>query len=295
MYTQFFGNYLLNNGYITSEQLIKALDIHRNHFVKLGVLAIHGGYMTSSQVEDVHITQTHTSQKFGEIAVAKGYLTDEQVDELLKSQKPDYLSFSQTLSDLGYINATDFEKAFKDYQAKYHLCDNDFASLKNEKLIELVRSYYNISEDNISYCYAQYIVLLFNNIIRFIGKDFTPHPLEKLEKLPDGHMAFQEIKGEFSTISLYIADAKTTLKFASRYAQEDFPEKDEYVEASVEDFLNLHNGLFITTMSNDLSIELYLEPPYTNKQFEMKPDKYYYSLPVTFSFGTVYFITERSA
>ena len=48
-------------------------------------------------------------------------------------------------------------------------------------------------------------------------------------------------------------------------------------------------------MSNDLSIELYLEPPYTNKQFKMKPDKYYYSLPVTFSFGTVYFITERSA
>lgn len=51
MYTQFFGNYLLNNGYITSEQLIKALDIHRNHFVKLGVLAIHGGYMTSTRLK----------------------------------------------------------------------------------------------------------------------------------------------------------------------------------------------------------------------------------------------------
>lgn len=41
------------------------------------------------------------------------------------------------------------------------------------------------------------------------------------------------------------------IAFASRYAKEEFHEFDEYVKASIEDFLNLHNGLFNVNMSNE--------------------------------------------
>lgn len=293
MYTKFFGNYLLNNGYITSEQLISALEAQGNYSIKLGVLAIHAGYMTSSQVEDVHITQTHNNKMFGEIAIEKGYLTQEQVDDLLKSQKPDYLVFSQTLNDLGYLDTNHFEEAFNDYRKKYKLSKDDFSHAENNKLINLIHTYYNISEDYLSNFFAQYLSILFNNIIRFIGKDFTPQPAKKIDIFPNGHRAYQKIIGEFPTISYYISDNDTLIGFASRYAQEDFPEIDEYVEASVEDFLNLHNGLFITTMSNEFSIELFLEPPCTNAPLELNDDKDYYEIPITFSFGTVHFIVER--
>lgn len=293
MYTQFFGNYLLNNGYITSEQLISALEAQHNSFVKLGVLAIHSGFMTSSQVESVHIAQTHDNRKFGEIAIEKGYLTNEQVETLLTTQTPDYLLFSQTLNDLGHMTTSEFEKAFKDYQTKYALCENDFAHVENSKLVELIHAYYNISRDDLSHYFAQYLALLFNNLIRFIGKDFTPHAAEKIEKLPEGHCAMQKITGSMSSTVYYISDNDTLLSFASRYAQEEFPEIDELVEASVEDFLNLHNGLFLTTMSNEFSIELNLEPPYTTSEVELNPDKDYYVLPITFSFGKISFVFER--
>lgn len=51
------------------------------------------------------------------------------------------------------------------------------------------------------------------------------------------------------------------IAFASRYAKEEFHEFDEYVKASIEDFLNLHNGLFNVNMSNEFSLELNLCPP----------------------------------
>lgn len=295
MYTQFFGNYLLNNGYITSEQLISALGHQQNGYVKLGFLAIHSGYMTSRQVEDVHICQTHNDKKFGEIAVEKGYLTEEQVEELLGAQKPDYLLFSQALEDLGYMDSNTFEKAFTGYREKYKLSEDDLHNSRNEKLFKVINEYYNLSDTDLSKYFIQYIVLLFNNLIRFIGKDFTPHAAKLIDNIPQGHCAYQTITADKPVTSYYLSDNGTLLSFASRYAHEDFPEIDEYVEASVEDFLNLHNGLFITTMSNEYKLELALEPPVTTDNLTPKENVIYYEIPVTFSFGTVNFIIERQA
>ena len=40
-----------------------------------------------------------------------------------------------------------------------------------------------------------------------------------------------------------------------RYVKDHFIDYDEYVQASLEDFLNLQNGLFIVNVSNDSSTE----------------------------------------
>ena len=41
MYTQFFGNYLLANGYVTRDQLFSAMRQEADQHMKLGTLAIH--------------------------------------------------------------------------------------------------------------------------------------------------------------------------------------------------------------------------------------------------------------
>lgn len=293
MFTQFFGNYLLNNGYITSSQLVNALSAQQDRYVKLGFLAIHSGYMTSRQVEEVHITQTHTNKKFGEIAVDKGYLTNDQVSELLESQKPDYLIFSQTLDNLGYLDTATFEKAFNSYREEHHLSIEDFTKSGNDKIINLLHSKFRFFEEFGSDFPAKFLSLLYNNITRFIGKDFTPQPVKLLENFPSGHCTRQNITGASPTAFFYVSDSETLIKFASRYAQEEFENIDEYVTASVEDFINLHNGLFITTMSNEYSIELFLDPSTTEKSYEAKCDMTYYEIPVIFSFGQVNFVIEK--
>ena len=63
MYTQFFGNYLISNGYITQEQLFSAMRRQGTKHMKLGTLAIHAGYMmniksaVTGENTDSHIFQ----------------------------------------------------------------------------------------------------------------------------------------------------------------------------------------------------------------------------------------------
>lgn len=293
MYTQFLGNYLLNKGYINSEQLVEALQYQKTVHLKLGVLAIHAGYMTASQVEQIHIMQTHKNGRFGELAIEAGFLTEEQVSILLNSQKPDYLLLSQALVDKGYMTTAQFEKAMKEYQSEYEITDGDFADEQHDRIMQLIQNFYKL-EGSDSELFVQYITLLFNNIIRFIGKDFTPHEAIKLSVYPTDQCVSQKIIGEFSTETAVDMDKESFIAFASRYAGEEFTDHDEFVQASVEDFINLNNGLYVVNLSNEASIELSLEPPISKSEMKLEDNMDYFQLPVTFPFGTVNFIIAMS-
>ncbi len=88
---------------------------------------------------------------------------------------------------------------------------------------------------------------------------------------------------------------KTAVEFACRYAREIFPEFDEYVQAALEDFLNLHNGLFTVNLSNDYSVELQLTPPGVETPELLTFTSETYLLPIVYPFGTFHFIIEMSA
>lgn len=294
MYTQFLGNYLLNKGYITSEQLVEALQYQKSVQLKLGVLAIHAGYMTSSQVEQVHIMQTHQNERFGELAVKAGFLTEEQVTQLLNSQKPDYLLLSQALVDKGYMTTSEFEKAMSEYQSEYEITESDLNNEHNKKIEQMIQNFYNLDEDQNSKLSTQYITLLFNNIIRFIGKDFTPHEAVRLSVYPTNQCVTQKITGEFATETALDMDETSMIAFASRYAGEEFTANDEFVQASIEDFINLNNGLYVVNLSNESSIELSLEPPTFKQGMQLKENTEYFQLPITFPFGTINFIIAKT-
>lgn len=294
MYTQFLGNYLLNKGYITSEQLTEALQYQKSVQLKLGVLAIHAGYMTSSQVEQVHIMQTHQNERFGELAVKAGFLTEEQVTQLLNSQKPDYLLLSQALVDKGYMTTSEFEKAMNEYQSEYEITESDLTDGQNEKLEQMIQNFYNLEGGQNAKLSAQYITLLFNNIIRFIGKDFTPHEAVRLSIYPTDQCVTQKITGAFSTETAVDMDEASMIAFASRYAGEEFTDNDEFVQASIEDFINLNNGLYVVNLSNESSIELSLEPPTFQTGVKLEENTEYFQLPITFPFGTVNFIIAKT-
>ena len=82
------------------------------------------------------------------------------------------------------------------------------------------------------------------------------------------------------------------IAFASRYAKEEFHEFDEYVKASIEDFLNLHNGLFNVNMSNEFSLELNLCPPEVHEEEKLTNATKIYVFPIIFPFGTIHFLME---
>lgn len=292
MYAQFFGNYLLSRSIVTREQLIHAMQKKSSTQIKLGTLAIHAGYMTASEVDHVIVLQTHQDKRFGELAVSEGYLTESQVTELLKAQNPDFLLLGQTLIEEGVITNQQFQDLMIDYQSENDLDDFDYSLETQETIDHMLENFFVLAERSLSSSEIAFFRLILSNLIRFIGDDFTLVPPSQCAEYPTNYCVSQQINGAFSVRTYLDMSEQTCISFASRYVGETFTEFDEYVQASLEDFLNLHNGLFSVNMSNDHSIELQLEPPTAESRNLITLGKESYLLPIIYPFGTIDFIFE---
>lgn len=288
MFTQFFGNYLLNQNLVSPEHLAEALGQQGKTRLKLGVLAINEGLLTANQVEKAHKEQKRTDKRIGDVMVEMGLLTSAQVDALLKTQPAGHLLLGQTLVDKGYMTTSQFESALSAYKRENSINDDDFKNIDDGAIRRLVDHFYSFDESGAMYM-TSYVSLLFRNLVRFIGDDFTPM---------DAH-AFcgavlkcieQRISGGLSAITLIDADAPTIIEFASRFANEKLTGDDEYTHACVSEFLNLNNGLFAVNVSNDSGLELKLEPQSFYDSIDIKSLSDACVIPVRFSFGEVDFI-----
>lgn len=289
MFTQFFGNYLLNQHLVTPEQLVDALQEKKNTRMKLGVLAINAGYMTASQVERVHEMQSKMDKRIGDIAVELGYMTEDQVMELLHAQPLGYLLLGQALVDKGYMTNTVFESSINSYKEKYSLTDEDIAANENSKIESLITSLCDFNKTSNPSLYEEFVSLLMNNLIRFVGDDFTPLDPEYSINSTSFKSTSQSINGEFNTNTRIFADETTFIEFACRYSGEEINELNEYVEASGQDFINLHNGLFTVNVSNNEQIELTLTPPTPLSGLTPMEVDNCLILPFQYPFGTIRF------
>lgn len=293
MFAQFFGSYLLNNGIVSTDDLAQAFEDKKHTRMRLGVLAINAGLMTSDQVEHVNVTQQSVDKRFGDLAVELGYVTNEDVGRLLSEQPTDYLLLGQTLVNNGAMSNATFESAIVDYKAKNDLSAEDISGNQNEKLAQLVKEFYHFDTAKNARIYTDYTTLLFKNIIRFIGDDFTPLEATIVHNYEAKHLVKQEITGGYSSICCIASDSEEYLAFAERFAKESFSEIDDFVDATVGEFLNVHNGLYAVNESNEHGIELTLNPQeiFTNQTVEFgKPA---FCIPVSFSFGEINFIISN--
>lgn len=291
MFTQFFGSYLLNKQIVSAENLQKAIDLKSSTRVKLGVLAINAGYMTAKQVDAVHKMQATVDKRIGDIAVEMGYLTPAQVTQLLSAQKTGCLVLGQALVDMGCLTNEEFEKALNSYKAEHHLDDEDFVAESTQKTGAVIGSFYDIADkktDN-SELIFEYVNILFKDLIRFIGDDFTP--LSAADTSCCNTALVQKISGGFDAETSIMADDAALTAFASRYAEEELTENDEYTKDVVSEFLNLSNGLFTVNVSNSAGKELTLSPQQVQNAADVTAIKAKYTLrvPVAFPFGTVIF------
>lgn len=291
MYAQFFGNYLLARNMVTVEQLLQAMQKKSSMQIKLGTLAIHAGYMTAGEVERVVILQTHQDKRFGELAIQEGYLTELQVAELLSKQKPDFLLLGQALVENGVFDREQLQNLILDYQSENDLETFEYSSETQETIRQMIEKFFVLAERPLSSQEISLFHLFLNSLIRFIGDDFTIVPPSICTEYPTNYCVSQKIQGRFSTHSYLDIPESCCIDFASRYVGENFTEFDEYVRASVEDFLNLYNGLFLVNMSNDYSLELTLEPPVTEEAETLLVfNEETYLLPIVYPFGTIYFL-----
>ncbi|MBO5372691.1 MAG: chemotaxis protein CheX [Lachnospiraceae bacterium] len=288
MFSQFFGNFLLSKGVVTTEQLLRAIKEQHSRHLKVGTLAIHNGYMTANEVDNIVIRQTHEDKRFGEIAIEEGYLTEDQLTTLLQAQTPDYLLIGQILVDDGVLTNSQLEELITTYHTENKL--SELNGEHKENLDALIRNLMLLSITDMPEHLTKYLNLLFNNLVRFVGEDFTPLNPRFCSEYVTDHCSGQVIDGDFQIVSYVDVDRETAISFASRYVGEEFSEFDEYVQASIEDFLNLHNGLFNVNVSNENSIELHLNPPLSMENTMLSSVDDSILLPILYPFGVLNFL-----
>jgi hypothetical protein len=283
MFTQYFGQYLLNKGYLTLSQLQDGLELQKETRLKLGVLAVNTGYMSADDADKINEAQKTLDKRFGELAVDMGYLKADQVEELLSSQKFGHLLLGQALVDKGYMTLQEFEKAINEYKKEYSISDKEFEAIQKDDVDEIVKTFIKFKGSKNERLLKDYLALFTRNLIRFIDTEAVISGVAKLEEYEGSFAAKQAIKGEINLTTYIEAEEKSFIKFASKYAEEELESVDEMVEASVGEFLNLHNGIFLVNMSN-AGIDLEMNPQEVYSKIKLHN---VYKVSVELSFGKI--------
>ncbi len=100
------GEILLSQGYITAEQLDKALAEHQSTGISLGTILVKLGFIDDETLSNVLGKQLELSyrKRIGEILVDQGYIRQEQLEEGLKQQKVWGMQLGKCLVKLGYLD-----------------------------------------------------------------------------------------------------------------------------------------------------------------------------------------------
>jgi hypothetical protein len=116
MSAKFFGQYLLEKGRISSQQLVDGLEYQKSISSPMGALALEHGLLTADQVKMILGRQLKNEKRFGELAVSLGLLAHAQVDELLQAQSSHKLLLGEALMVKGYISVETLERELREYK-----------------------------------------------------------------------------------------------------------------------------------------------------------------------------------
>lgn len=259
MFSQYFGNYLLNKGLITLEQLKDVMIIEKSVHLKIGILAVNSGYLNAYQVAEIHVLQAKMDKKFGEIAIEKGYITISQLESVLSEQQHGHLMLGQALIDRNYMTLNEVEVALNNYKKDYDLSDIQLKAIEDGNIDEIVSAFVNFETIRDVNTFKSYISLFTRNIIRFIDEDIRIEKLKLNRKYVSHLIATQSISGEKNLLTYLDAKEDVFLKIASKYAGEEIKEVNQLAIESFGEFLNLNNGIFTVNMSNE-GVELDIAP-----------------------------------
>ena len=245
MFSQSFGNFILNKGYLTKNQVLEALSIERETHVKIGVLAVNSGKISAEQVEQIHLFQQSTDKRFGEIAIEKGYITQQELDDMLSQQKS-HIALMQAIIDLGFMDLKKIDKIFTEYTNENEITND------GDKILENIIK--EVVEDNDTH--YNYLYLMIRNINRFLDSLVV---IDKSD-LPEINLSVQQnITGAINISTNLVLNSEATEKMVEKFSIQGLEIDDCEI---VQEYLNLVNGLYLVNLS-DNGYECQMQAPIT--------------------------------
>ncbi len=250
------GDYLVESGKISKEQLDAVVGQLDKVRVKLGLIAVAEGMMTTEQADEVNKLQAVMDKRFGDIAVEKGYLTDEQIGNLLKAQGNTYMTFVQALINEGMVKMEEIEGILEGFRIKNSFSKMDIEMLKSDDPDVVVPLF--LTPETLKY--QAIIGVVVRTIIRCVDRHVYVGKATLSDKSLLSSATIQTVEGEGGFVSAFMERDGGLLKLASVFGQEDFTYLDDDALDAACEFLNCVNGLYASALSQKGAI-LELLPP----------------------------------
>lgn len=256
MLDRLLGNYMLEKGLLTKQQLVQAYKVQENNRAKLGVIAVSERLMTIAQAEQVNALQASMDMKFGDIAIEKGYLTQNQLGRLLELQGNDYLAFVQALVDENILTMEQVGDTELQYQRDFGYTGTDLVELKSNNIDRIVPIFlgeeFSKYRDIVSMAVKTMYRLIDNHV--YIGNAY------KSESFRSEVIGYQKFHGDEKAFVAICGKYQDVEKLAVSYTKEEFIETEEDALDATCEFINCINGLYATEKSKDGKV-IELEPP----------------------------------
>ncbi|MDD6034654.1 MAG: chemotaxis protein CheX [Lachnospiraceae bacterium] len=250
------GNYMVDEGIMTAEQLSQVISKQEEIRVKLGLIAVSEGMLTLDQADAINRMQQVMDKRFGDIAVEKGYLTESQVGSLLKMQGNEYLTFAQTLVDEGIVTMDKLQTILKNYQVENGFTNTELEAVKSGDADKIVPLFLPRGAEE----YQEVVTVALKTLVRCIDRHAYPM-CGKLANVFDLEKPVsQELIGKESWKVGFADEEGGLCSLASMFAKEEFVVVNEDVQDAVGELLNCISGLFATAEGNK-GIVLELMPP----------------------------------
>lgn len=286
------GNYLVESGKITREQLDVVLEKQDTARVKLGVIAVAEGMMTAEQAEQVNSLQVVMDKRFGDIAVEKNYLTEEQVGKLLKKQGNAYLMFVQTLMDEKLLDINGMNKVMDEFRKAYGLNNSELEDIKSDDVERIIPSM--LPDDAAEY--AELFSIALRTMVRFVDRHVYVKRAEFIDadKIAPDTLVSQSMEGTDGVLDGLYECTGGLLKACKKFGQEEFEFLDEDALDAGGEMLNCINGLYVSAKSRD-GVFLELMPPEYETIGDKVAGKKVCALPVYIKSKALYFIIGKLA
>src|SRR5262245_22254645 len=250
MSAKFFGQYLLEKGRITSQQLFDALEFQKNVKPPVGVLALEQGLLNADQVKTVLARQSHGDKRFGELALAMGLLSQTQIDELLQRQASHKIYLGEALLVKGFISVDILDRELKEYRKE-----------EERVALQVAAAFNAVANKRIVKTFTDLIVMMFT--------DFGGQHDVKVEQCETGKdkvrlfrwVISQKIAGENVEFNCLLSvPPKLMLQMASTMLDQNISTADELALDATKEFVNIANGNACAKLSED-GVTLTMDPP----------------------------------
>lgn len=262
MFSQLFGNYLVEKEIIKKEEYEAAIKKQLSIRVKLGTIALSEGLLTEEEVDNINKLQLQFDKRFGDIAIEKGLLTLEQIGDLLDKQGNPYLQFVEALTKCTKLSASVIDKTLSVFQKEKGFSDKDMAALKNDEIDSLIPIFAFSAKPHIT----EIAGLVIRNINRFITRDFYIDRIQKTGAFSYCRLAGQKTIGQ-DTIYIALAEDSDEGAFtllADRFSDEEQTASEAETFDAVCEFINVNSGLYASELSQK-EIDLDMEPVFAYK------------------------------